>query len=204
MYLYKPTYVYAYLREDLTPYYIGKGQGRRAWESHASHKMYKPVDPSRIVIIYDNLNELWALKLERDLIKWFGRKDNNTGILRNRTDGGEGRTGMTLEERAKLSKVHKGKTISAEHRAKTSKVHKGKTVSAETRAKMSKAQKGLRPSKESISLMKANMPNTLQILYKGEGPYGAYEWSKRTGISRMTIANRAKNPNFSDWVLISF
>jgi hypothetical protein len=83
-------YTYAYLREDRTPYYIGKGRGNRAY-SIAGRKMHRrPEDRSRILILKRNLTEEEAFKHECYMIAVLGRKDNGSGILRNLTDGGEG------------------------------------------------------------------------------------------------------------------
>lgn len=108
-------YVYAYLRVDGTPYYIGKGKGNRAYEQHRINGkgIQTPTDNARIIFLETNLTELGAFAIERRMIRWYGRKDIGTGILRNKTDGGEGFAGLvkTDEHRKKIGLANKGRIL---------------------------------------------------------------------------------------------
>lgn len=102
-------YTYAYLREDRTPYYIGKGQGKRIYQSIG--KPCKKPSKDRIIFLKQNLTEKEAFKHEIYMIAVFGRKDLGMGILHNKSNGGEGPSGMVItdEIKEKWSNQRKGK-----------------------------------------------------------------------------------------------
>ena len=110
------------MRGDGTPYYIGKGCDRRAWEQHRVNGkgVHTPKDYKRIVLLHEDLTEADAFGLEVELIAKYGRQDLGTGILKNRTDGGEGSSGTSPETNWKKGSSNRGKTTSIETRKKLS------------------------------------------------------------------------------------
>ena len=93
-------YTYAYLRRDGTPYYVGKGSGRRAFDKNKHCVKVPPKE--RILFLKTGLTEKEAFKHEIYMIAVFGRKDLGTGILRNLTGGGEGPSNPCEEVRKKM------------------------------------------------------------------------------------------------------
>jgi hypothetical protein len=143
-------YTYAYLREDRTPYYIGKGKGNRIFNKNKGD-IRPPKDKSRIIFLKKNLTESEAFTHEIYMIAVFGRKDLGTGMLRNRTDGGDGVSGLVVgeETRKKLSELrvgeknpNYGKKMSEEQRKKISESAKGRKLSEEHKNKIRKSMLG--------------------------------------------------------------
>ena len=135
-------YVYLYLREDLTPYYVGKGKGKRAFVKQRVTS--PPVDTNLIHIVACNLLESDAFLLEIKLIAEYGRKDIGTGILHNRTNGGDGPSGriMSAEQKLIVSSTHKGKIVSDATKQKLSIARKNRITLESTRRKSSIARVG--------------------------------------------------------------
>lgn len=110
-------YTYMWLRDDGTPYYVGKGTRNRAFVKHGS-----AVPPSHArILIQEFPDEDAALSAEVFLISFYGRIDNGSGILRNQTDGGDrGVTGYKWAEgkhpRGMLGKKSKG-AVGSKHTA---------------------------------------------------------------------------------------
>ena len=136
-------YTYAYLREDRTPYYIGKGEKNRIYKKK-KNEIQPPKDKSRIIFLKENLTEKEAFEHEIYMIAVFGRKDLGTGILHNRTNGGEGCSGAVRSEEWKLnqSKNREGILLSEEHKRKIGESKMGKPRSEETKRKQSESMKG--------------------------------------------------------------
>lgn len=147
-------YVYQYLRakdSDIamagTPYYIGKGKGKRAWRKGQSERIQPPSDPNNVVIVAENLTESQAFDLEMLLISKWGRIDKETGILRNRADGGPGAPGAirTEEHKQKVGKANKNRahhSPSPEAIKKRADANRGKKRTAEFCKLLSEINKG--------------------------------------------------------------
>jgi hypothetical protein len=136
-------YTYAYLREDRTPYYVGKGKGDRVYKK-SKNDIRPPKDENRIILLKQNLSEEEAFQHEKYMISLFGRKDLGTGILHNRTDGGEGSSGVLQTEETKLkrSNAMKGRPRPEEVKNKIGEKNKGRIQSQEARDKIGNTHKG--------------------------------------------------------------
>ena len=159
-------YIYSYLRENHSPYYIGKGKEGRAF-TKGYKEVRPPQDKSKVKILKANLTEEEAFALEKLYILMFGRMDLGTGILRNKSDGGDGASGAVRSEETKekirqanlgkqrpqwvydkIAASNRGKKVSAETRAKISAIHKGKICTEEHKRKVSEAKKGFKHTEE--------------------------------------------------------
>ena len=184
----KEYYTYAYLRQDRTPYYIGKGKGNRAY--HKFRGIPVPKDKSRIIFLKQNLTEQEAFKHEIYMIAVLGRKDLGTGILRNRTNGGEGASGAVRSEetKRKLSEANKGKNHPFYGKRGKDTPNYGKSHSEETKIKLSEANKGKNHPQYGKSKSEETKRKLSEINKGKNNPsYGKKWWNDGKGNHKFTI-----------------
>lgn len=162
-------YVYVHSRLNTgEPFYVGKGFGRRACAHDSRSPHWKNIvakDGGRYVnVIAENMDEDFAFFVEMEAIDKYRRAGV---VLVNRTDGGDGPTGLKHSEASKLKM--RAKRMSDEAKAKMRAAKLGKKYSAEHRKNMSismKANKyvrkhpdmtGFKHSAESRAKMSAGM-----------------------------------------------
>ena len=143
-------YSYIQCKPNGSPFYVGKGKGRRGYDFRKRSHHYKNIitkygAKNILVGKIDCSSEEIAFELEKGLIKCLRR---SAAKLCNKTDGGDGTHGWvaSAEIRAKMASAQTGKRYSTESRAKMSasaKVRVRPPMSIETREKISTANKGL-------------------------------------------------------------
>lgn len=121
-------YVYLHSKPSGEIFYVGKGNGRRAWAKNKRSEYWKRTAAKygyNVSIFLDNVSDEKALSVEKDLIEAIGL-DN----LVNFTNGGEGCIGYkhTEESLKKISKTHKGRKRSKETRKRISESLKGRVA----------------------------------------------------------------------------
>lgn len=105
-------YLYRHIRFDKNiPFYIGIGHNKngndkyqRANWIYRKNSIWKRIVSKTnygIEVVIDDLSLEDALIKEKEFIKMYGRINNNTGILANLTDGGEGTSGIIRSDEFK-------------------------------------------------------------------------------------------------------
>jgi hypothetical protein len=150
-------YVYVYYRRDGTPFYVGKGKGKRyllhineaiRYNKTQKHKeilaFLNDGELPTISKIVENVSEEFAFLVEEEFIEKYGRIDLGTGCLCNMTNGGDetkrrmvrGLLHYVLFERV-IDDAYKEKV-----RIGLKRYYHYNTVSEETRQKLSEANSG--------------------------------------------------------------
>jgi hypothetical protein len=224
--------VYRHIRLDKNePFYIGIGEKEnRAYKKHGRSSYWNRIVDKygyRVEILFDDLTWEEAQEKEIEFISLYGRRDLNTGILVNLTDGGENPPKMFGH------KFNLGRKVSEQTRKKRSESLKGRTFSVETRKLKSDIakSKGQRPilpvgfkhSEESKKLMSENSKgkiisdeqrikiseankgkkthNSTAIMINEVSYLSISDASKDLGLSRRTISHRVKSDDkeFASW-----
>lgn len=164
-------YVYLHCRPDGTPFYVGKGHGRRAYNMqyrrnpHHLNIIAKYGAENIIVELFPVATEAEAFTLECQKIAEL----RAAGLaLANQTDGGEGCSGRAASERQRAALGgKKGVKLLTEHREKISRGLMGRVFTPESREKQRQKLLGkARPAHVMAALKAANLGRKLSEAHK--------------------------------------
>lgn len=192
-------YTYVWKNERGVPFYVGKGYGKRAWVITKRSKDFMDIYSSctcSVEIADQFIHESQAFAHEIHLIAKYGRVENG-GTLVNMTDGGEGASGLSHSECAKIkmSLLRRGHAVSEETRRKISASQIGKRLSDEHVANIIKSAQGRKryimsqSHRESIAaaMHREEVRGKISVAIRGK--------SKSSGhISSLSKASRNSGP----------
>ena len=154
-------YVYQYLSDDGTPYYIGKGSGRRM---HVEH-LFTPLPPVDCrIVIKDNLTNEEAKKLEGELITKYGRKLDGGTLDNIKINQWACAVGWKHSDAAKqkISEGNRGKTRTPEQRAKLMKPRPPEVIEKIRQANIGRPYDPVRSAKISATLKRIHAERKLK------------------------------------------
>ena len=200
--------VYEHIRPDTNAiFYVGKGSHRRAYSKHRRNKHWNRVVAKAggysVRLIADGIEEDLSFLVEMERIDQL----NRIGLkLTNKTDGGEGPSGMrhTDEAKRKIAEAQMGENhwtfgrgLSNEHKEKLRKARESFVFTDEIRKKLSDAGKRRTYTPETLVKMskakqgrKHHMANAIEFDGKVFGT--AKELSDYTGVKYGPVRTRIK------------
>lgn len=200
--------VYEHIRHDTNAiFYVGKGSHRRAYSKHRRNKHWNNVVAKAggysVRLVADDIEEDLSFLVEMERIDQLKRM----GVtLTNKTDGGEGPSGMrhTDEAKRKIAEAQMGEKhwtfgrgITDEHREKLRIARSKFVFTEETRAKLSEAGKRrvyTDEVKQKMSASKTGRKHHMAnaILFDGKVFGTAKELADYTGVKYGTVRTRLR------------
>ncbi len=147
--------VYQHIRKDTNEvFYIGIGKTeKRAYSKWGRNLFWKRITnftTYTVEIIHENITWEEACGLEKFYIKKYGRKDLGTGILCNKTDGGEGNINPSDEIRKLYSERQIGEKNHMYGRTGEKNHRYGIKHTEEARKKISELRQGIKLSDKHV------------------------------------------------------
>lgn len=181
--------VYQHLKPCGEVFYIGIGVPKRPYIKSSRNSHWENIVKKygyTIEVLFTELTLKEACQIEVYLIKYYGRRDLNSGNLVNKTDGGECKYSISEETKQKIREKRLGTKASEDTKNKISKIHLGSKRSEETKQKMSEIQIGRRHSKETCTKI-SNAKKGTQV-----GKNNPYYGKVHSDETREKMSNNSK------------